>query len=92
MTNKPENPPAFPQAEQLSQIIDQGRHRIQTPFIPANPGMSLRDYFAAQIISGILSSLEVMKYIEDGKQSPAGTAYAMANAMLTERSKNEPAS
>lgn len=81
--SKPENPPAFPQAEQLSQIIDQGQHRIQTPFIPANSGMTLRDYFAGQ---ALMSMLNTPAAISDATFSKAAElSYKFADAMLKAR-------
>lgn len=54
-------------------------------------GMSLRDYFAGQALSGLLSGY--MPY----QQSPTGndnqsyieTAYVLADAMLAERAKRQ---
>jgi len=50
-------------------------------------GMSLRDYFAGQALSGMCS-------IEDGnrmscREEAAKTAFELADAMLTERQKGE---
>ena len=61
-------------------------------------GMSLRDYFAAKAMQGILSNSEVEKFrqsldknIPDSKQIEAITllSYEIADAMLKAREKNE---
>ena len=70
MTN-PNNEPAFPYAFE---------HQDASGF---NPGMSLRDYFAAKALQGMLANSE-------GNQSAnehvwAKAAYAQADAMLEVR-------
>lgn len=66
------------------------------PFIASMPGnetvakrlaegMSLRDYFAAKAMQGMLADPEVIPNI-----GTATTAYEMADAMLRARSKGEP--
>lgn len=70
------NPPAFPTG---------------TGVTPYNPGMTLRDYFAAQAMTGA----QVWDAVINGKnaQFSAGTeklaevAYAVADAMLAAREK-----
>ena len=59
------NPPAFPTG---------------TGVTPYNPGMTLRDYFAAKAMSGMMVDVEqpVCAYI-------AKHSYAMADAMLKAR-------
>lgn len=49
-----------------------------------NPGMSLRDYFAAAAIQGMLASSSPGQFSE---ADYAGAAYAQADAMLAERNK-----
>lgn len=78
--DKPDNPPAFPQAEKLSQIIDEGQHRIQTPWVPANPGMTLRDYFAGQAIVGIIANASTQN-----AETLSKDAYIIADLMLKAR-------
>lgn len=76
--NKDNGGPAFP-------VADPFRHN------PANEidmqrlsgGMSLRDYFAAKALSGMLSNPELCGAPEDA----ATAAYAMADALLQERLK-----
>lgn len=53
-----------------------------------NPGMTLRDYFAGQVIVGIISNQD-----NNGQFSlreSARVAYEIAEALLTERQKYEP--
>jgi hypothetical protein len=53
------------------------------------PGMTLRDYFAAQVVNGILSAEhDNREYGVQGYQEMAEQAYAIADAMLKERNKN----
>lgn len=67
--SKDMSPPAFP-----------------LPGIPGvmqeSPGMSLRDYFAAQALSA-----GIIKYGFDGSPKVAELAYEYADAMIKERSK-----
>ncbi len=51
----------------------------------ANPGMTLRDYFAATAINGLLSSADPNDEWDEPKM--AKWAYRMADAMLKERAK-----
>jgi hypothetical protein len=48
-----------------------------------NPGMTLRDYFAGQVITGLISSK--ISLIESARLS-----YELADALLIERQKYEP--
>ena len=68
--------PAFPITPAQTGMAAQG---LWQP--PASPGMSLRDYFAAAALQGNIST---------GAKSVAALAhgaYAIADAMLTEREK-----
>lgn len=47
------------------------------------PGMTMRDYFAAKFMSGVMASASDYQSYED----IAGDAYRMADAMLAERAK-----
>ena len=69
MENKEFNPPAFP-----------GTSLNNSP----NQGMTLRDYFAAQFASAIISK---NKYLIDGIEL-ASDAYFFADAMLEQRQKS----
>ena len=52
------------------------------------PGMSLRDYFAGEMLSGILANSE--DWSEDwDERVVARNCYKMADAMLDEREKNQ---
>lgn len=67
MSNKPDGGPAFPP------MHDPNTHEF---------GMSLRDYFAAKAVQGLLAS-----EVEATEDSFAAQAYVMADAMLAARSK-----
>lgn len=74
--------PAFPQSDQ---------HCSDSAY-PAGglePGMSLRDYFAAKAMNGFLShdNLDIAKTTWEGL---AEDAFALADAMLAERKKANP--
>jgi hypothetical protein len=45
--------------------------------------MTLRDYFAAKAMQGMMADGQVLKLVEDGDL--AGAAYALADAMLKAR-------
>jgi hypothetical protein len=67
------------------------------PAFPANvpagdcwrhvPGMTLRDYFAAKAIQGTLAN---SAYHDDSTPALAKWAYELADALIAERSKEEP--
>lgn len=74
MTDHPDkpidtSPPAFPLA-------------VQPDFQFAEPGMSLRDWFAGQALAGLLAHASG----DDPHKAPS-FAYALADKMLAERSK-----
>jgi hypothetical protein len=73
---KPENPPAFP-----TQWDSRHQPESTTEF-----GMTLRDYFAAKAMQGLLTSPQMYEDVNDNK-SCAKRAYDIADAMLAERSK-----
>lgn len=54
-----------------------------------NPGMTLRDYFAGQIITGIVSNETVFRDLETFRDT-AEFAYGIAEKLLIEREKYEP--
>ena len=82
--SKPDGGPAFPFATHT-----QDQRGI--PIAHIRDGMTLRDYFAAKALSGI----GVLPWSERGSMdgfaeycsASARTAYAVADAMLAERSK-----
>ena len=49
-----------------------------------NPGMTLRDYFAGQVIVGIVSNAVLWERIEPLEQS-ADLAYTIANELLKQK-------
>lgn len=77
MTDKPENPNAFP--------------RTDDAWGSGEQGMTLRDYFAGQIIAGLGAPVVAHgrrggTWNYDG-EAVASAAYQMADLMLKERSK-----
>ena len=54
-----------------------------------NPGMTLRDYFAGQIITGVVSNEAVFRNLETFRDT-AEFAYEIADKLLIERQKYEP--
>lgn len=69
--------PAFPIAEQYSQITN--------TWVKDHPGMTMRDYFAAQAMRIIY----VQSYSRDDLHPLfARECYALADAMIAERSKS----
>ena len=52
-------------------------------------GLTLRDYFAGQVIQGLSSMEDKGSYstIEDAYKAQAAYAYSLADAMLNERNK-----
>ena len=65
--NKPNNPPAFPSGYD----------------VPENPGMSLRDYFAAKAMQALLSDSDWRQDMDF--KDTAFAAYRQADAMLKAR-------
>lgn len=53
------------------------------------PGMSLRDYFAAKAMQGIWANSDVVKQLPSGSEAVAVAlmSYEMADAMIKARSK-----
>lgn len=83
--SKPENPPAFP--------VKVRRNTSSDPFATPREfqleGMSLRDWFAGQALVGYIAHLgsqdiHASNYINECAQE----AYALADAMLSEREKS----
>lgn len=82
----PENPPAFPTFDWKNERVND-----QVVHFTDNPGMSLRDYFAAKALAGILANKATVEATElsGSKHVPvlAQACYTLADAMLAERSK-----
>jgi len=58
MNDKPKNPPAFPQSKPIYMAQDNG-DGVMNPTIVGNGitgGMTLRDYFAAAALTGLLAN------------------------------------
>jgi hypothetical protein len=88
MSDKPKNPLAFPlPGITLSNGIGH----------PTNPGMTLRDYFAAKIAAAVWSNQAVMDGVvvtashdrRGTEDAIARISYEQADAMLAERSRHE---
>lgn len=73
--SKPDGGPAFPMQDQEFQSDGMG-------WKPSVPGMSLRDYFAAAALQGILAHDSTRN-----NETAAGRAYGVADAMLAKREK-----
>ena len=69
--NKTENPPAFPSGYD----------------VPENPGMSLRDYFAAKAMQALLSDSDWRQDMDF--KDTAIAAYRQADVMMKERGREE---
>lgn len=82
MTKKPNGGPAFPQPRP---DYSQAYGGANMPF----GGMSLRDWFAGQVLNGLLSDSDERpendETLEDFAESIAAGAYQMADAMLKAR-------
>lgn len=79
MTDKPENPPAFP-------CIDNAGPNGQT--IWRHDGMTLRDYFAAAALQGMITTSGapfLMPDPHDIESLAANGAYKFADAMMKAR-------
>jgi hypothetical protein len=55
-----------------------------------NPGMTLRDYFAGQVIVGIVSNKALLEGLQISLRESTRLAYELAEALLIERQKYEP--
>ncbi len=53
------------------------------PSLPTNYGMTLRDYFAASAMQGLIGKMSVA----DSKEKIAKASYILADAMIAERLK-----
>ena len=76
MSKKPENPSAFPV------VLDDNQEN------DVYGGMTLRDYFAAKAMEGIMASPSDSGWTKyDDQHEIAKASYDMADAMLEERAK-----
>lgn len=78
MDSKKHTTPAFPIRYQTG--VTDG-----VPDWTVNEGMSLRDYFAAKVMLGMIVAATKLPVMDDAKA--AAFAYAVADAMLKEREK-----
>lgn len=77
MTDKNNGGPAFPE-----------RYDYEKDAQLAEPGMTLRDYFAAKVLNGLYSSDSVDYDMPiDGEDNRAELSYKMADSMLKARVK-----
>lgn len=82
------NPPAFPRPIGAAITKDDGygtRHRTVSP---AAPGMTLRDYFAAHALSGIIGN-GALHFTHGHTQKTVRCAYELADEMLRQREVSE---
>lgn len=79
MSTPNDDVPAFPLADSCCEYGNTNRS--------AANGMSLRDYFAAHAMQGLLASNAPMTSAVKGTALVSQSAYLMADAMLEERSK-----
>lgn len=80
MTTRDDGGPAFPRNTRKYQTHEGWK------FDPAQSGMSLRDYFAAAALQGMLADHET----NPTPERAASLAYEFADAMLAERAKGKP--
>lgn len=83
MSDKRENPPAFPQFSLEAGERDGHGDPIES-FTTSVGGMTLRDYFAGQALAGL-----VLKDPYAEPERHAWYAYRAADAMLIEREGNQ---
>jgi hypothetical protein len=76
------NPPAFP-GKQKALLIKSEHSDIAKQYEIDQNGMTLRDYFAAKAMQGLLASGNLPKTMPDADL--AECAYALADAMLKAR-------
>jgi hypothetical protein len=91
MSTKDDGGPAFPQNNDYIDHPTHGRiHRVHAGD-DVQPGMSLRDWFAGQALSGMLAHSTRYKPREGAPanwhQAIAEEAYELADAMLAERAR-----
>ena len=58
---------------------------VYSPDCGTNLGMTMRDYFAAKALQGILSDMPITLYGPDCDKNTAALAYSIADAMLEAR-------
>lgn len=89
MNKKPSNPPVYPQAKP-TYVVNESGQQIQdgskTLYVG---GMSLRDYFAGQVLAALMSedAFDLDEPDDVVVKICAEAAYDFADAMLAEREK-----
>jgi len=85
-TKKTQNPNAFPTPMETVQIFNENGNQIGN-----QDGMTLRDYFAAKSMQGLMSMENKGEYntIEDAWNKISEYSYNMADAMLKQRELND---
>jgi hypothetical protein len=77
--------PAFPRAETArSSDIDKREYAIE-----GTNGVSIRDYFAAAALTGILANQQQLQNMDAFNETPAARAYEIADDMLAAREAND---
>jgi len=79
-SNKDDGGPAFPVGVRVVHQDSRGGHVVHE----ADPGMSMRDYFAAKAMQGMLTNPDI-DY--SASEYVAMVSYTIADAMLKEREK-----
>ena len=78
MSQKPENPPAFPSGRMEG---------FEPARFPQYEGLTTRDYFAAAALQGLLADSNVPSDLKQHGELMARSAFCYADAMLAERAK-----
>ena len=89
--SKDNSGPAFPSKirnEGSEEVIGFGHEQIKPGITSNYPGMTLRDYFAAKALQGMISTAGApcLFGLEGGEHDTAKAAYKIADAMLAARS------
>lgn len=84
MNTKNDGGPAFPVPAEPFLEGPQGLQPASAWGMEPKPGMTLRDWFAGQVIATTMDEFSVFI---DGGQNASFWAYKVADAMLAERSK-----
>ena len=85
MNTRDDGGSAFPELESgtlIHDYYDDGKHSLD---LQSSSGMSLRDYFAGQALTGLVSHVSGTQEVY--RRVIAEDAYRFADAMLKERSK-----
>ena len=88
-----DNPPAFPHGPLGASFTGEDGYTSHQG--PASAGMSLRDYFAGQALTGLIRTKDGLRALNGDAEYPleknlAFACYGIADAMLSERDKHQP--